>query len=228
MPSKVEVRHRLSLSLCARTMILVCTSVWWASVYTRAQEATSTALRMTTDSNSWSLERPESNQAPYLVISMARLSDIPPYGSLRIAGDRATNPTAGNTKTRQLGTAASADRTKGVESGPLALSSLPDPASRIRDPRNFRAELPSPRQTIQRSPGQADAKAYSLLDPRSAPGSFLYGYQADYLPSKQWLADNEDFTRDPGQAPRPLLQLEFGVWRLPVVLMALSGAAVSR
>jgi hypothetical protein len=158
---------------------------------------------------------------------MAKLSDTPPYGSLRIAGDRATNPTAGNTITQQLGTAASADRTKG-ESDPLALSSLPGQAAGIRDLGNFRAELPSPRQTIQRSAGQADVKAYSLLDHRSAPGSFLYGYQANYLPSKQWLADNEDFTHNVGQAHRPLLQLEFGGWRLPVVLMALSEAAVSR
>ena len=51
----------------------------------------------------------------------------------------------------------------------------------------------------------------------------LYGNEVNYLPLKPWLADDESFTREVGQAASPLLQLEFGSWRLPVML---SGAAI--
>jgi hypothetical protein len=56
-------------------------------------------------------------------------------------------------------------------------------------------------------------------------GSFLYGYQRTNFTSEQWFADNESFTHKIGQAPRPLLQLGLGDWRLPVML---SSAAISR
>ena len=111
------------------------------------------------------------------------------------------------------------------QSGPLVLSSLLDPTAGVPRLTNFRAEPISARQTIQRSPDLAGTKFYRLLDDRSAPGSFLYGYQANYLPSKQRLANNESFTHEVVQAPRPLFELEFGGWHLPVML---SGAAVSR
>jgi hypothetical protein len=186
------------------------------------------ALKMAAHSTSWSLEKPGSNKAPYLVIGMADRWDIPPYGSFPIAGHEATNPFAGNTITRQVGPAASANRTEKIESGPLLLSSLLDPTARVRGLTNFRAEPTSPRQTNQRSPALVGAGVYSLLDDRSAPGSFLYGYQANYLPSRQWLADNESVTHKVGQAPRPLLRHEFGGWRLPVLLFLLSSTAVSR
>lgn len=224
MSSKVEVRRRPSLTFYALTMIVVCTSVWWVSADAHPQQTTPAASRMVADLTSWSFERPGSNKAPHLVISTAKLSDTPLYGSVRIAGEEATNPTAGNTITRQFDTAASVDRTKGVESGPLALSSLRDATVGLRDLTN-RVEPTSPRQTIQKSPGLADAKVYNLRDDGSAAGSFLYGYQANYLPSKQWVADNEFFTHEVVEPPRPHLQLEFGGWPLPLVL---SGAAGSR
>ena len=77
---------------------------------------------------------------------------------------------------------------------------------------------------MQGSPDHAGAKVYSLLDDGPALGSFLYGYQT-YLRSKLRLANDEYFIHEVVQAPRPLFELEFGGWRLPVML---SGAAVSR
>jgi len=224
MSSKGKILRKFSLHRIL-TIIILCTSVWWTPAETPAQETAPAALGMTAHSTLWSLEGPGSNDAPYLVIGMADRGDTPPYSSLRIAEDQATNPSAGNTITRQDGPAASANRTEKIESGPLALSSLPDPTTGVPGLTNFRAEPIGARQTIQRSPDLAYAKAYSLLDDMSAPGSFLYGYQANYLPSKQRLANNKSFTYEVVQAPRPLFELEFGGWRLPVML---SGAAVSR
>jgi len=225
MSSKGEILRKFSLRRWILAIIILCTSVWWAPPETLAQEAAPAALDMTAHSTLWSLEGPGSNNAPYLVIGMADRGDTPCYGSLRIAGDEATNPSAETTITRQGGPAASAKRTEKIESGPLALSNLLDPTAGGLALTNFRAELISARQTIQRSPDPARAKVYRLVDDRSAPGSFLYGYQANYLPSKQRLANNESFTHEFVQAPRPLFELEFGGWRLPVML---SGAAVSR
>jgi hypothetical protein len=206
------------------TIMILCTSVWWAPGGTLAQEAPS-ALDMTAHSTLWSLEGPGSNNAPSLVIDMADRRDTPSYGSLWIAEDQATNPSAGNTITRQGGPAASANRTEKIESGPLGLSNLLDPTAGGPSLTNFRADLISARQTIQRSPDLAGGKVYRLLDDRSAPGSFPYGYQANYPPSKQRLANNESFTHEVVQAPRPFFELKFGGWRLPVML---SGAALSR
>jgi hypothetical protein len=225
MSSTGKILLKCSLQRWILTIIILCTIVWWAPAETLAQEAAPAALDMTAHSTLWSLEGPGSNNAPYLVIGMADRGDTPSYGSLRIAEDEATNPSVGNTITRQGGPAASANRTEKIESGPLVLSSLLDPTAGVPGLTNFRVEPISARQTIQRSPDLARAKVYRLVDDRSAPRSFLYGYQANYLPSKQRLANNESFTHEVVQAPRPLFELEFGGWHLPVML---SGAAVSR
>jgi hypothetical protein len=63
-----------------------------------------------------------------------------------------------------------------------------------------------PRQ-IQTSNSLSDPKGYSLIDDGSAPESFLRGYEATYLPSKQWLAGNEYFPREVVKPPRPSLNL---------------------
>ena len=197
MSSKGKILRKFSLRRWILTIIILCTNVWCAPADTRAQEAAPAALDMTAHSTLWSLERPGTNNAPYLVIGMADRGDTPSYSSLRIAEDQATNPSAGNTITRQGGPAASTNRTEKIESGPLVLSNLFDPTAGVLGLMNFRAEPVSARQTIQRSPDLAgDAKVYCLLDDRSAPGSFLYGYQANYLPSKQRLANNESFTHE--------------------------------
>jgi hypothetical protein len=77
----------------------------------------------------------------------------------------------------------------------------------------------------QGPPNPADAKVYSLLEDRLPAGSFVYGSQANYLPSTPWLADNESLAHEVGPARSPLFQLELGGWQLPVVL---SDAAVDR
>ena len=224
MSAKRVILHKPSLRGSILTIIILCTSVWWAPGETRAQEAPA-ALNVAARSTLWSLEGSGSNNAPYLVIGMADRGDTPSYGSLRIAEDQTTNPSAGNTITRQSAPAASANRTEKIESGALVLSNLLDPTGGVPGLTNFRADFISAPQTIQRSPDLAGGKVYRLLDDRSAPGSFLNGYQANYSPSKQRLANSESFTHEVLQAPRPLFELEFGGWRIPVML---SGAAVSR
>jgi hypothetical protein len=210
MSSKGKILCKFSLHRWILTITILCSSVWWAPAEALAQEAAPAALDMTAHSTLWSLEGLSSNNAPYLVIGMADRGDTPSYSSLRIAGDEA---------------AASANRTEKIESGPLVLSSLLDRTVGVPGLTNFRAEPISARQTIQRSPDLARTKVYRLVDDRSAPGSLLYGYQANYLSSKQWLADDESFSHEVVQAPRPLFELDFVSWRLPVML---SGAAVSR
>jgi hypothetical protein len=158
------------------------------------------------------------------VIGMADRGDTPSYGSLRIAGGEVANPSAG-AKSRPVGPVASVNRAEKGESGPLVLSSLFEPTAGVRGPRDFHAEGTIRRQTIQGSSDQTGAKVYSLLDDGPAFESLLHGYQPNYLPSTQWSPDNEPFTHEVIQASRPLFELEFGGWRLPVML---SGAAVSR
>jgi hypothetical protein len=206
-------------------IIILCAVIWWASANALAQDTAPIGLRINAQSSSWSLERPGSNKVPYLVIGMTERSDTPPYGSLRIAPDEATNPSAGNMIMRQVGSGASADRGEKTEHGPLLLSSALDPAARVQGLTNFRGEPPNAHRTRESSSDLAGTEVYSLLDDRSAPGSFLFGYQVNYFPSKQWIADNKSFTHEIVPKPRPLLQLEFGAWHLPV---ALSKAAVSQ
>jgi hypothetical protein len=77
-------------------------------------------------------------------------------------------------------------------------------------------------QSVQKSTDLASSKVYSLFDVKLAAEPSVYGNQANYLPLKPWLADDESFMREVGHAAKPLFQLEFGSWRLPVML---SGAA---
>jgi hypothetical protein len=225
MSSKGEILPKISFRRCILTIIILCTSVWWASADTLAQEAAPAWLKMTAHSTLWPLEVPGSNTVPHLVIGMADRRDSPSYGSLRNHWRRGNELVSRNTTTRQGGPDASANRTENIESGPLVLSSLLDPTAGVPGLTNFRAQPISALQTVQRSPDLAGAKVYRLLDDRSAPGSFQYEYQANCLPSTQWLANSESVTHEVVQAPRPLFELEFGDWRLPVML---SGAAVSR
>ena len=80
-------------------------------------------------------------------------------------------------------------------------------------------------KSVQRSTDLASRKVFSLFDVKPAAKPILYGNQASYLPLKQWLVHDESFTREIGHAAKPLFQLEFGSWRLPVML---SGAAISQ
>ncbi len=225
MSLKGKILPKFSLRRWILTIIILCTRVWWAPAQTLPQEAAPDASDMPAHSTLWSLEGPGPNNAPYLVIGMADRWDTPAYGSFRIAGHEVTNPSTGSTIMRVVGPAASVNRAEKGESGPLLLSSLFAPTAGVRGLTDFPAEGTIRRQTIQSSPHQTGAKVYSLLDDGPALGAFLDGYQANYLSSEQRLANNESFTHEVGQAPRPLLQLEFDSWSLPVML---SGAAVSR
>jgi hypothetical protein len=77
-------------------------------------------------------------------------------------------------------------------------------------------------KSVQKSTDLASSKVYSLFDVKLAAEPILYGNQANYFPLKPWLADHESIMREVGHAAKPLFQLEFGSWRLPVML---SGAA---
>jgi hypothetical protein len=202
MSSTGKVVYGSSLRRWTLMIIILCAVVWRASADALAQDAAPTGLRITAYSTSWSPERSGSNKAPYLAIGMADRLDTPPYGSFRITEDEATNSSARNTIMRQVGQAASANRTEQIESGRLVSSSLLDRTVGVRGLTTFLAEPTSPRQTIQRSPDLTSPKVYSLLYDHSAPGSFLYGYRANYLPSKQWLADSESFTHEKSSAAR--------------------------
>jgi hypothetical protein len=202
MSSKGKVAYGPSFRRWTLTIIILCAIVWRASADALAQDAAPTGLKITAYSTSWSPEKPGSNKAPYLVIGMADRWDTRPYGSFRITKDEATNSSAGNTIMRQVGPAASANRTEQIESGRLALSSLLDRTVGVPGLTTFRAEPTSPRQAIQRPPDLTGANVYSLLYDSSAPGSFLYGHRANYLPAKQWLADGESFTHEKSSSAR--------------------------
>jgi hypothetical protein len=184
MSSKGKILRKFSIHRWILTIIILFTSVWWAPAETLAQEAAPAALDVTAHSTLWSLEGPGSNNAPYLVIGMADRGDTPSYGSLRIAGDEAANRSASNTIWRPASPVTSVNRAEEGESDPLVLSSLFEPTAGVRGPRDFHAEGTIRRQTMQGSPDHAGAKVYSLLDDGPALGSFLYGYQTNYLPSK--------------------------------------------
>jgi hypothetical protein len=106
MSSKGKVVYGPSLRRWTLTIIILCVVVWQTSADALAQDAAPTGLRITAYSTSWSPERPGSNKAPYLVIGMADRWDTLPYRSHRIPGDEATNSSAENTITRQVGPAA--------------------------------------------------------------------------------------------------------------------------
>lgn len=224
MSSKGEILRKFSLRRCMQTIIILCTSVWWASADTLAQEPASAPLRMTAHSTLWSLEGPRSNTAEHLVIGMAARGDIPSYGSLRLDRDEGGNPSARNTISRPFGPVASVNRAEKDESGPLVLSSPYEPTAGVPGFTEFHAEGTIQCQTIQSSSDQAGAKVYGLPDGRLAPGSFLYGYRMKYFLSKQRSANSESFTHEIEHYPLPLLQLHFGGWQLPVVLSSATGS----
>jgi hypothetical protein len=225
MSSKAEPPRKVLHRPGILAITILCTSAWWMSVDTFAQEAVPAALNMAAHSSLWSLEGPVPSAAPYLMIGMAEGGYPRSYGPLPFPRDEASNHSSRDTISRPGGPMTFENRDKNDESGPLLLSSLLVPIAGARGPTDFPAQATMHRLTIQSSPHQTGAKVYSVLDDGAAPRAFLYGYQLSYLAPKQRLADNQPFTHEVGQASHPLLQLEFDSWSLP---MMLSGAAVSR
>jgi hypothetical protein len=80
-------------------------------------------------------------------------------------------------------------------------------------------------KSVQRATDLASSRVYTLFNVKLAAEPILYGNQVNYLPLKPWLADDESFAPEVGHTASPLLQLEFGSWRLPVML---SGTAISQ
>jgi hypothetical protein len=218
MSSQVKVPRRSSLALCIIVLIVLCASVWWASTDSDAQEAAPIASIVTADSTSWSLEASGSSTRPHLVISMASPEETAPYGVLRTAKDEATNPCTNVQICGQAGLAVSRNRAEKVGSSGLLLTSLAAPTADPHGLTNFRAKPVLWRQTFQTSADLAGSKSYGLVDDRSVRGPFLYGYEGNYFPSEPLLTNSESLAHDLEQAARPLLQIEFGGWRLPVVL----------
>jgi hypothetical protein len=156
---------------------------------------------------------------------MAELGEPLPDGTLPPPQDEAANPSQRDTISPQLGPLTSPNHIGPEQSEPLFLSSLFTPTDGISGPADLHAEGTIRRQTIQ-SPSQGTgAKDFSLLDDRTSLGMFLYGDRFKYLPPRQWLAHNEFSKREVEEAPRPLLQLDFGNWSFSVLL---SAAAFSR
>ena len=212
MLSKGEILCRPSLRQSILAIVFLSTGVWWAAPDSLAQEAAPAALSTAAHSTVRSFEWPESSTAPHLVIGMVD------------RGDEVASPAARISMPQAVDAVASVSRVQKDESGPLLLSRLFAPAPDVRGLTNFRAEGTIGRGNIQTSPDPAGAKVYSLLDDGSAAGAFQYGYRSNYFQSKQRLADSEFFAPQADTTPRPLFQVEFGGWQLPVVL---SGAAVS-
>jgi hypothetical protein len=208
MSSKGERHYRLSLRQSILAIVGLCASVWWAPARALAQDAPPSGLTVTGHTASWSLEEPALKKSPYLVVGMADRWNTPHYSSILKAGDKPTNSSVGDTSTHRVGPAFSVNRATDFDSDPMVLSSLTD----------LGVQSINARQTIERSRHLTESKAYSLLYDRAAPGSFLYGYPANYPPAREWVAANESFTHEIAQAPNPLLQLELGGWRLPVML----------
>jgi len=191
--------------------IILSTNVWWASAGTQAQEAAPASLNMAAHSTERSFEWPDSNTAPHLVIGMVD------------RGDEVASPSEWTPLVQPVDAVASVSRVEKDESAPLQLSRLFAPAPGARGLTNFSAEGTTRQENIQTSP-DSDAKIFSLLDDQSADGAFQYGLQGNHFQSKQWLTDSETFKVEADSAPRPLFQVDFGGWRLPVTL---SSAAVS-
>lgn len=202
-----------------------CLIISLVAVIGHAQEAAPTALKTAADSCSWSLGLSGSRPAPYLVISMADLRDTSSNGSFGISDDAPTIVSAKDTITLEGTPAASANRTQTVDSVPLQLTSLIEPATDTHSLTDLQAEPTSPRDTIRLSPKRTVAGTYSLLDDKSLPGSATYRYQETDFRSQQWIADNESAPNEIDQAQRPLIQLPLGDWSLPIKL---SSAAATR
>lgn len=211
MSSKREVFCRSSVRPRMLAMIILCTSVWWAFADVLAEEAAPAAIKMTAHFTLRPFERPEYDTAPLLEVGVADRED------------EATSPSAKTTISRSVGQASFVNRIEGGESGPLLLSSL-EPTAGARDSANLQRRIAIERQTNESSPDRASA-IYSLLDGRSAAGSFQYGYQSNHSPSKQRLAAGRSTSLEPQEIPRPLFTVEVGGWRLPVVI---SSPATSR
>jgi hypothetical protein len=219
MSSKGELFPTFSLGWCALRIIALCTIAWGASANALAQEAAPTVMEFTAPQISWSLEGAwTTNAPPHLVIGMLERRYTSAYDSLqRPPPEDALNPLPTNAISGPIGSSISVNRTDKRASGPLVLSSLLSPTAEARGLTKFRSQgavLPE----IQMSQS-LDHKGYSLLDDGS-PESFLYGYEATYLPPKRWLADDESVSYEAGQTPRALTQLRIANWSLAVMLAA--------
>jgi len=186
-----------------------------------AQEMTPLASRTPATSGLWSLERPGSNTAPYLTISMTDTQNITPGRELR-ALTESMNRSIGNTL-RQSDADVSATRRVHVSAVRL-VSSLVEPTTETDSQTSYSDGLGSlrPEQTDQSSYSWSNGSHYSLLDNSVATGGFLYAHQTNCPPSKFDAAERESFMQEPGQAPSPLLQFEFGPLQLPVMLSTLN------
>ncbi len=99
MSSKGQRFSKSSLPQCMLAIIIVGTSVSWASATTLAQAV---PLKTPAPSTWWSLEDRGLHTSPHLVIGMADRKDTLAYDSLRRIRDETANPSAKNTIRRQI------------------------------------------------------------------------------------------------------------------------------
>lgn len=201
-------------------IIIICTSIWWTSGETLAQNAAPNTSAIAAHSTLSLLN--ESNpgtKEPYLVIGMADREDHPSYGSFDLDKQQAVDPAAGNTITRHTDAAISSNTSKLIASGPLVLSSLSDPVPGFQNLTTLGTEPVSSRQSIQRSPDLEGTKGDSFLEHKLDGWSLLAEHRMQDVLSKQGLGNNESYALEADQAPLPLAQFKLEHWQLPVTLL---------
>jgi hypothetical protein len=215
---QIEVVRRSSLSRRALSIVILCTSVWWGSAVAPAQDLSFhfSAPRTITRTTWWSAEGGQSNTEPHVLFALADGADTEARGSLKIAPSKASGPSMRNTLCEHFGRAPSLDNPENSRSGPLLLSYVSKPMSGVPDLTDFRAK---PAVEHETSTYLVRTKSGGLFD-SNAPGSgsFLYVYQRDYFPSERGLTDTESLTNEAGGTFQPLLQIQFGSWRIPIML----------
>jgi hypothetical protein len=218
---QIEVVRRSSLSRRTLSIFILCTSVWWGSAVAPAQDlsvhlgAPIASARTTW----WSPEGGQSNTRPHLLFALADAADTEARGSLRIAPAKASGPSTRNAICEHFSVAPSVNNPANCTSGPLLLSYLSKPMAGVPDLSDFRAGPAVEHETIQTSTYLVRTKSGGLFDSNALEsGSFPYVYQRNYVPSQRGLIDTESLTNKAGGPLQPLLQIQFGGWRIPIML----------
>src|ERR1700730_13342028 len=113
MSSKAEIRHTPSFGRRIVAITIFCTIVGWASANALAQDALPTEFgntKRSTSSTSSSLNKIRSEETPFLVIGLLDRWDTSRFGSFPMAGDDATDSSAGETLTQHVRPACSVNR----------------------------------------------------------------------------------------------------------------------
>jgi hypothetical protein len=221
----IDLICRFSLHCRVLSVIVLCSTVWFASAIAQAQELPGTDSKLNTTTLStdhsngwWSLEKTESPMHPRFWLNILDRTHIETGGLPRTSPVQTNGARATDILCEDASSAVARSGTGGSRFSDISSNPYPRLSERsVLSERDCNSAVNVRGVKLQLYP-RIEQSSTSLDDVSLPPESFLYALQTNYLLWEQRLADTGSLTDEDGMLLYPLLQIDFASRRLPIVL----------